>query len=44
MRRLEISNIEAMLEKTINEEGKLWGLKEWANKKALIVIPKEENK
>ena len=41
MRRIEIDNVEAMLEKTVSEDGKIWGLKEWANKKAIIIIPKE---
>lgn len=42
MRRLKIDDIEAMIEKTINEDGRVWGLKEWKNKKALIIITKEK--
>jgi len=43
MRRLEISNIEAMVEKTVNKDGKIWGLKDWADKRVLIIIPKEDD-
>lgn len=43
MRRLEISDVEAMIEKTVSEDGKIWGLKEWADKKVLIVIPKGDD-
>jgi len=42
MRKFEISDVEAMIEKTINKDGKIWGLKDWADKKALIIIPKGE--
>lgn len=42
MRKLEIDDIEAMVEKTVSEDGKIWGLKEWANKKVIIIIPKEK--
>lgn len=38
MRKLEIDNIEAIVEKTVSEDGKIWGLKEWANRKILIII------
>ena len=41
MRKLEIDDIEAMVEKTVSEEGKIWGLKEWANRKVIILIQKE---
>lgn len=41
MRKLEIDDIEAMIEKTINEDGRIWGLKEWKKRKAIIIIPKE---
>jgi len=40
MRRIEISDVEAMFEKTVNKDGKIWGLKDWANKKVFIIIPK----
>jgi hypothetical protein len=41
MRKLEIDDIEAMVEKTVSEDGKIWGLKEWANRKVIILIQKE---
>jgi|WetSurMetagenome_2_1015567.scaffolds.fasta_scaffold25230_3 hypothetical protein len=44
MRKIEIDNVEAMIEKPINKDGKIWGLKDWKNKKALIIIIKEEQK
>jgi len=31
-----------MIEKTVNEDGKIWGLKEWANKKVIIVVTRQE--
>ncbi len=40
-RRLEIDNIEAMVEKTVSEEGKIWGLKEWADRKVLVIVQKD---
>lgn len=44
MKKIEISDVEAMIEKTINKDGKIWGLKDWANKKAIIIITKGKNK
>lgn len=44
MRKIEIDDVEAMIEKTINKDGKVWGLKDWKNKKALIIIPKGDDR
>lgn len=41
MRKIEVDNVEAMIEKTVSDDGKIWGLKEWANKKVVIIVPKE---
>lgn len=43
MRKIEIDDVEAMIEKTINKDGRVWGLKDWKNKKVLIIVPKESN-
>jgi hypothetical protein len=42
MRKLEIDNITAMIEKPISKDGRVCGLKDWKNKKAIIII--QENK
>ena len=41
MEKMEIDNVEASLEKTINKDGRIWGLKKWSDRKAIIIIPKE---
>jgi len=44
MRRVEIDNVEEMLEKTVTKDGKVGGLMKHANKNVLILIIKEERK
>ncbi|MFB6089263.1 MAG: hypothetical protein ABEK36_05785 [Candidatus Aenigmatarchaeota archaeon] len=41
MPKIEIENVEAMLEKEVSEQGRVSGLKQWVGQKAIIVIPKE---
>ena len=38
MRRLEIDNVEVMLEKEVTKEGRVLGLGDWVGKKVLIII------
>jgi hypothetical protein len=44
MRRIEIDNVEEMLEKTVSNDGKVVGLKKHAGKIVLIVVTKEKIK
>lgn len=44
MRKVEIDNIEEMLEKTVTKDGKVGGLTKHAGKSVLIVVTKKENK
>ncbi len=41
MTKLEIENVEAMLEKTVDSTGRITGFKVWEGRKAIIVIVKE---
>ena len=38
MKKVEIDNVVAMIEKTIDPEGRVAGLKQWEGKKAIILI------
>lgn len=38
MRRFEVDNVRVVLEKSISIDGKIVGLKDWANRKATIII------
>jgi len=40
MRKVEIENVEAMVEKEI-KDGRIVGLKAWEGRKAIVVITKE---
>ena len=42
MKRLEIDNVEVMLELEIKKEGRIYGLTDWVGKKALVIITKQE--
>ena len=44
MRRVEIDDVEEMLEKTVTKDGKVGGLTKHAGKSVVIVITKKENK
>jgi len=44
MRRVEIDNVEEMLEKTVTKDGKVGGLMKHAGKNVLIVVIKEKSK
>jgi len=44
MRKVEIDNIEELLEKTVTQDGKVGGLKRHAGKKVIIVITKSQKK
>ena len=44
MRRVEIDNVEEMIEKIVTKDGKVGGLKKYAGKNVLIIVPKEESK
>ncbi|MEM0466700.1 MAG: hypothetical protein QXX20_03770 [Candidatus Thermoplasmatota archaeon] len=44
IRRVEIENVEEVLEKTVSDDGKVVGLKKHAGKNVLIVVPKKEGK
>lgn len=44
MRRFEIDNVRVVLEKEISKDGKVWGLSDWAGKKATIIIQDEDDK
>ena len=42
MKRLEIDNVEIMLEKQVTKEGRITGLSSWKGKKAIIIISGKE--
>ena len=42
MRRVEIDNVEEMLEKTITKDGKVGGLMKHAGKTVLVVVTRKE--
>jgi hypothetical protein len=44
MRKIEIDNVEEMLEKTVTKDGKIGGLTKHAGKNVVIIITKNENK
>jgi len=44
MRRVEIDNIEEMLEKTVTKDGKVGGLTKHAGKNVVIIVTKKERK
>jgi len=44
LRRFELDNVRVVLEKTIQRQGKIFGLTEWVGKKATIIIQDEDNK
>jgi len=44
MRKVEIDNVEEMLDKTVTKDGKVGGLMKHAGKNVLIVVTKKENK
>ena len=44
MRRVEIENVEEMLEKIVTKDGKVGGLMKHAGKNVLIIITKEVKK
>jgi putative transposon-encoded protein len=44
MRKVEIDNVEEMLEKTVTKDGKVGGLMKHAGKNVLIIVTKSENK
>lgn len=41
MKKIEVSNVKEVIEKKISPDGKIWGLKEWADKKATIIITED---
>ena len=44
MKRVEIDDVEEMLEKTVTKDGKVGGLTKHAGKRVMIVVTKKENK
>ena len=44
MKKIEIDNVEELLEKIVTQDGKLGGLKRHAGKKVTIVITKGQKK
>ena len=44
MRKIEIDNVEEMIEKTVTKDGKVGGLKKYADRSVLIIITKEKSK
>jgi len=44
MRKVEIDNVEELLEKTVTKDGKVGGLKKYAGKSVTIVVTKKEKK
>jgi len=44
MRRVEIDNVEEMIEKVVTEDGKVGGLKKYAGKNILVIITRKESK
>lgn len=39
--KIEVNNAEAVIEKTINENGIVMGLKKWSNKKVKVIVLEE---
>ena len=39
--KVEIFDFEAIIEKTISNDGKLWALSKWSNRKAWVIIERE---
>jgi len=44
MRRVEIDNVEEMIEKVVTKDGKVGGLKKYAGKNILVIITRKESK
>lgn len=44
LRRFEMDCVRVVIEKEISKDGKIVGLKDWADKKATIIIQDEDNK
>jgi len=44
MRKVEIDNVEELLEKTVTKDRKVGGLAKHAGKSVVIVVTKKENK
>ena len=44
LRKVEIDNVEEMLEKTVTKDGKVGGLMKHAGKSVMIIVTKKENK
>ena len=40
MRKIEIDNVEEMIEKTVTKDGKVGGLKKYAGKNVIIIVTK----
>ena len=44
MRRVEIDNVDEMIEKIVTKDGKVGGLKKYAGKNVLIIVTKDDAK
>ena len=44
MRRVEIDNVEEMIEKIVTKDGKVGGLKKYAGKNVTIIVTRKEKK
>lgn len=44
MRKVEINNVEEMLEKTVTKDGKVGGLMKHAGKNVIVIVAKKEGK
>ena len=44
MKRVEIDNVEEMVEKTVTKDGKVVGLTRHAGKNVVIIVPGKEKK
>ena len=44
MRKVEIDNVEEMVEKTVTKDGKVGGLMKYAGKTVLIIVTRKETK
>ena len=44
MRKVEIDNVEEMIEKIVTKDGKVGGLKKYAGKSVLIIVLNEKDK
>jgi len=42
MKKLEITDVEATVEKTIDNTGRITGLKAWEGRKAIVVIVEKD--